>query len=222
MPEPAAAYRALRARVCELAGGVDDHAADARVPATPEWSVHDLLAHLAGVASDILAGRLEGVATDPWTQAQVDARRDRSVAELVAEWRDAGGQVDGLIPAFPPGTAEQLVFDASTHEQDLRHALGAPGARDSDAIDVALGFVSLTAPLWSCAPWRVETDAGEIVFGDGEPVASARTTRFELLRATTGRRSAAQIAAWSWDGEPRPDLVVLSPPFTMRAMDLDE
>jgi hypothetical protein len=182
--EPAAAYRSLRARVTDLAAGIDGETANTTVPATPEWSVHDLLAHLAGVPNDIISGQLEGIATDPWTQVQVDARRARSVAELLTEWEEFGSQVDALIPAFPPEAAAQLVFDASTHEQDLRHALGAPGAR--------------------------------------EPVASVRTTRFEVFRGTTGRRSAAEIASWAWDGDPRPDLLVISPPFTMRSTDLDE
>ena len=38
-------------------------AARAIAPATPEWRVHDVLAHLVGVPADILAGRLDGVAS---------------------------------------------------------------------------------------------------------------------------------------------------------------
>ena len=56
---------------------------------------------------------------------------------------------------------------------------------------------------------RVVHEAGEVVAGDGDPTATVRTSRFEVVRAAVGRRSPDQIAAWDWDGEPDPTSIVL-------------
>jgi hypothetical protein len=37
-----------------------------------------------------------------------------------------------------------------------------------------------------------------------------QTTRFEIVRAGVGRRSYDQIAAWDWEGDSRPESVVLA------------
>ena len=102
MPEREAnAYHELRLRTSDLVRATDPDAMDAIAPATPEWRVRDLLAHLVGVTADAANGRLEGVATDPWTAAQVDARRDASIADLLAEWDDYGAQFEGALEALP-------------------------------------------------------------------------------------------------------------------------
>jgi hypothetical protein len=48
-----------------------------------------------------------------------------------------------------------------------------------------------------------------------------RTTRFEFLRATTGRRCPAQVAAYDWDGGTPPDGLALGL-FTARTDPLEE
>ena len=115
-------------------------ALDQIAPATPEWRVHDVLAHLVGVTDDVVNGRLDGIASDPWTAAQVDARRDRSVAELLAEWDERRAAVRDGARRRAARVGGQALFDAATHEHDLRHALGAPGARDCDAVAIAFEF----------------------------------------------------------------------------------
>lgn len=57
---------------------------------------------------------------------------------------------------------------------------------------------------------RILHDAGVTVVGAGEPAATVRTTRFEIVRASFGLRSYAQIATWDWEGDPRPESVVLA------------
>ena len=53
--ESMAAYRALRGRVAELLGPVDDATASTTaVPACPGWTVVDVAGHLCGVCVDIL------------------------------------------------------------------------------------------------------------------------------------------------------------------------
>jgi uncharacterized protein (TIGR03083 family) len=217
-----AAYRGVRERICELAEGADGGLA---VPACPGWTVRDLLAHVTGVGDDLLNGRLEGVGTDPWTEAQVARRRDASLEEVVAEWRGIAGALDEALDAIG-GAPEQLVFDTATHEHDLRQALDRPGARDSDAVAIGLGWV---LPRWQEAsrggpgPLRLVTGDHDVTAGDGEPVATVELDPFEAVRALTGRRSAAQLAGYAWTGDPAAFVDRFTwGPFTLRTSPLDE
>src|SRR5438128_8980688 len=124
-----ALYGQSRERVTALLRGVSDEEAKAPVPSCPDWSVHDVLAHLAGVCADVLSGNIGGVASDPWTAAQVDARRDRSVAEILSEWNELAPQVESFANNFPGRVGEQFLTDGVTHEHDIRLWLGRPGAR---------------------------------------------------------------------------------------------
>jgi uncharacterized protein (TIGR03083 family) len=137
----AAAYRAGRERVTDLVSGLSRDEALTPVPTCPEWTVHDVVAHITGVCTDILTGNLDGVATDPWTSAQVAARRDRPLGEILQEWEEAAPQVENIAPAFPGRVGTQWVFDMTTHEHDIRLALNQPGARDSDAVIGGVGFL---------------------------------------------------------------------------------
>jgi uncharacterized protein (TIGR03083 family) len=218
----AAAYRAVRARTIDIVRDASLPARDEIAPATPRWRVRDVLAHMVGVTGDALAGRLDGVATDPWTAAQVDARRDVSVAEMVAEWQQCGAQFDGVLLAIPEPTAKQAVLDAITHEQDIRHALGVPGARDSDAIEIGFEFCCYGRTASQLPALRVVTEGGVAVAGAGEPMATVETSQFEFVRASTGRRSAAEVASYRWDTSVDPTTILVAPIFTMRSTPLDE
>jgi len=211
-----AAYRGVRVRVSELVA--DAPTLDTIAPATPEWSVHDVLAHLVGVTADIVTGNLDGVGTDPWAAAQVDARRGRSAQELLAEWDEHGPVVEAMAAQFGRA-AGQLLSDATTHEHDVRGALGAPGARDTDAITISFRFVglSLGEQLDRAGRGALVVEHGGVTdtLGANEPVASLRVDDFEFVRALTGRRSVEQIAAYEWDGSFAPEQLVLAR-FTAR------
>ena len=112
------AYKGVRARVRAAVEAAAPDAMSATCPATPEWRVHDLLAHLVGVANDVREGRIDGVATNPWTQAQVDARLTMSEAEMLDTWDADSVAIEPLFEAVGFGTFGQMVFDAVTHEYD--------------------------------------------------------------------------------------------------------
>lgn len=214
------AYRSIRERVIELAGAADP---TTPIPACPDWTVRELVAHLTGVAADVVAGNLGEAGTQPWVDAQLAARADHAVADLVGEWATTGPQVDEICAALGDAIA-QLVFDSACHEQDLRHALGKPGGRDG-ALDIALGWVSAAWAGQPAAPGALRLCAGatDVTRGSGPPTATVTLAPFEALRALTGRRSADQIRGYGWDGDPEPWLPAFTwGPFTPAAEPIAE
>src|SRR5437899_10458802 len=107
MNEPGTLYAEGRRRITELVSGLSDDAARQTVPTCPRWSVHDVVAHLTGICADIVAGNVEGAATDPWTAKQVADRVDRSIAELLAEWETMAAQVEPIVHMFPGRIPQQ-------------------------------------------------------------------------------------------------------------------
>ncbi len=221
-----AAYAAGRERVVALVAGLPVEQAAMPVPACPEWRVQDVLAHISGVCVDILAGRLDGAGTDPWTEIQVSARRDLPIDDIVAEWNEAAAQVEPMAKDFGPAGA-QWVFDFSTHEHDIRGALDAPGARDADTWWISLEFIT---PGFHAAvaehrlpPLRIVTGPRIWEPESVEPVETLTADPFEFGRAISGRRSPDQIRAFDWSTDPEPYLAAFTfGPFTPRAADLVE
>ena len=203
MGEVGEAYGAVRSRITQMVGSRSE-CATLPVPACPAWTVHDVIAHLSGVIDDILAGRLDGVATDPWTEAQVVARKDASVREMLADWGEKAPQVEAMVDGFG-GPGRQLVADVVTHEHDLRGALETPGAHESDAVDIGLdfvapGFVASASRLGLPAVEVRATDGRRWSSGDGPAEVTLIAGPYDLLRSFTGRRSPAQIGKLDWSG----------------------
>lgn len=222
------AYGGVRRRITELVDGVSDRTGDT-VPACPAWRVHDLVCHVAGVADDVLGGRLEGAGSDPWTAAQVEARRDRPTADVLAEWNAQGEQLEGVLDSFGPA-GHQLVMDTVTHEHDLRGALGAPGERNSDAVVIGLDWLVTSFQGAAAASGRpgvrvVATDGAATTWepAGGDAAATVRGSSFELLRALSGRRTEDEVRSLSWEGDV--DAVLPSfafGPFRLLTTSLDE
>ena len=228
MEESGAVYAEGRARLTELVMAEDPKGATAPVPGCPQWNVRDVIAHVTGVCADVLAGNIEGVATEPWTAAQVARRKDTPLAEILAEWSEVAPQVEAIAPGFPARVDEQWILDLTTHEHDIRGALSCPGGRDSSGVLVGVDFAATMGMAASLSgrglpALRVKAGDREWVVGDGEPAASVEAPPFELFRAMTGRRSANQIRALGWDGEVEQFIPAFEfGPFTLPERDLAE
>lgn len=224
MTDLQAAYRGVRERLTAVVRDAGPEAAATVVPATPDWTVKDVVAHLVGILADVRDGNLSGQGTDDWTARQVNDRRDRDLSAVLDEWTELAGVLEPTIPDFPPAMVAPLITDAYTHEQDVRGALGTPGARDDVAGVVALDmYLARLGDRLSDRglALRVVTGGGDRVLGAGDPTATVRGEAFDLLRAATGRRSADQIRALDWDGDPAPFVEVFST-YPMRSSPLDE
>jgi uncharacterized protein (TIGR03083 family) len=218
-------YRDVRERTLALGAELSDDDTTRAVPTCPEWRVRDVFAHLAGVSADILAGRVEGAATDPWTARQVAERADTPFAEILTEWEANGPEVDAFLAPFgDDGMVSRVPIDAWTHEQDIRTAVERPGGRDAPVVAwAAPNMVARFAERWTSeplAPVRIVGSSQEWLLGDGEPVATLRVSDYELVRLLVGRRSRAQaVALWDGEGEPFVDSLIA---FTFASTDIDE
>ena len=191
-----------RIGMIDIGRSLSDEQAAMGVPGCPEWTIRDVYAHQAGVVTDVLAGRIEGVATDPWTARQVEERADHSLTQILDEWEAGAPQFEEM---FKDGGVPEAIFDQWTHEQDIRCTIDRPGNRDdARAKFVVEQMVSSLASSWERDPITVVAESGTFHFGDGDPKITLRASDYDLARVFFGRRSRAQVLEMDWDGDPEP------------------
>lgn len=199
-------WAGARARVAELVRGASDSDLQRHVPACPDWTCLDLVRHMVGVGADVLDGDEPDDHHPDWTQAQVERRQEQSAAEVLDEWDELA---DDLVRWMLEHGSRPL-NDVVIHEQDLRGALGRPGAQESEGFAVvrdrmAARFgdavagrppIALVGPGWQwCSEGAVD---------DAETVLSAGD--FDLGRALATRRTAEQLRSWVTRGDVEPYL----------------
>jgi uncharacterized protein (TIGR03083 family) len=201
-------YRGTREGLLAMAENLTPDEWETLAPATPEWTVKDLFAHLTGVAADLLAGNLEVVGTDDWTARQVADRAPLSPDEVCAEWASTGPEVEARIAEIG-GALSSAVIDVWHHDQDARNAIGHHANRSGEGLRLALRAGNAMGPKVDGAglpPLAVTTEGYERLFGDGEPAPTVSGDPYEMARAFMGRRSFDQIRAFEWTGDPAPYL----------------
>jgi uncharacterized protein (TIGR03083 family) len=198
-------YRAGRIGMIELGRSLTDAEAATKVAACPAWTIKDVYAHQAGVVADALAGRLDGVATDPWTARQVEERAGKSLVAVLDEWEESVPPFEAFLEtgAAPP----QVIIDQWSHEQDIRATLARPANRGDERAKFCVeALAGMRGESWQHAPVEVIGDSGKWMFGPGEPKITLRASDYDLARALLGRRSLAQVRAMDWTGDPEPIL----------------
>ena len=239
----AEAYQRGQIRIVEFVAGRDEETA---VPATPEWTVADVVRHLTGVSVDLSNLALEGFASDEWTEKQVLSRRGMTFDEVVDEWANIIGPASVLLDAIDdlglPETVASAVgttrvteipamaiSDILHHEFDVRNAYADRDGRDILDIQFsAAGHVKSLRRTFDAAGLetiRIEASDSGMGWdiGYGEPVATLSASSFELMRAIGGRRTKDEVSEMGWVGDPEPfvDHMVV-PHLAMRATSLGE
>lgn len=244
----AAAYGETHGHLAELAHGLSEHQLATIVPASPAWSVLDVVAHVTGLASDVVNGRIpaeldvvagltdaeQAARRDGLTADQVETRRGRSIADLLDEWDASARSLLEMFRgqrAFPrpmPFADAVLTTDVSVHAQDVRGTLGVPGDRESAAVSVSLvsytTAVAIRLAQRGLPALRLRYEGKERVIGEGDPGATLEAERYEIVRALSGRRSRSQIRSMTWRGDPDPyvDLIPAYGPRDDDVVDLTE
>ncbi len=162
-------YRDHVEAIGSLTSGLTDEQLATPVPATPEWSVHEVLAHLAGGASDALTDRMDGAPSAEWTERHVGERRDLSAADILTELR---GHQDGIAASVVDNPRPAFVWNIAVHHADLHEALGLPVLPERF--------------------WMPVADA----LADRVPEPARAVPPYELFRAFFSRRSRSQMQAW--------------------------
>ncbi|MGA7050627.1 MAG: maleylpyruvate isomerase family mycothiol-dependent enzyme [Mycobacterium sp.] len=201
-------YRKARARVVDLAATLGAEQSRVPVPATPEWTVRELMAHLVGCAADAASGRVEGASGEQWTARHVEERRHYSVDELLTEW-------DRVAPAAESSLSDEQIFgpnlaaDMICHEADLHEALGlARVDREHWQPFLEVMMLFLRKQLRDNTTLTIRDEQGQQwSCGKGEPAMLLRADGYELLRASYSRRSQRQIAAWNWTPTPSEQMI---------------
>jgi len=211
---PGQIYAEARLRLCDLVRSMPDDQLATTVPATPKWTVKDVIAHLVGGPTDLLDGVFGGPGgMDGWTANHVNTRRDKTLDEILDEWAAISPKVEEAVDA-EGSRVVVLVADVVTHEQDVRNATGNQGARDTSGIDWTLQFftgqVGHRLKEAGAPALRIRAGKDEWLLGDGEPVTTVDADEYELVRGMVGRRSESQIRSWRWRGDPAPYLPVIS------------
>ena len=147
-----------------------------------------MLAHLSGIADDVRDGNMEGATTDPWTAAQVERGRSRSVAELVERWADGAPLIEGFLSSPDGITGYRAVFDVHTHEADLLNALGKPVRLPDE-------FLDWMDPM-------LTTRFAERVAEAGLAPVTVNASAMERFRSQLGRRTIDEVIAYDWSSDP--------------------
>lgn len=226
MGDLAAVYDGLRSDISELLRSLPEEDLGRSVPATPDWTVRDVAAHLAGdatctIAADYPKAFFQNFAApdavvelNKWTDRQIRERRDMPLEDILAEWEKSALTLTAMMrgetswPEELPFADRVMITDATVHQHDLFGALGRVPDKTSAGVRIAsAGYVAMV-------DWRLRGDgAGCLRFDSGEkiwvaggeePDAIVRAERWELFRALSGRRSPDQIEGYDWTGDPGP------------------
>jgi uncharacterized protein (TIGR03083 family) len=217
-----------------LLEGIDEAALLVTVPATPDWNVAQLVAHLAGVAEDSARGQYFAGAMDAWQNPELARARDdwtaghvqthtaRARELLLGDVDHHGSRLvsalrrgDGPFAEAPPWLVVASVGDIAVHLADLREALGLPpdetGPVAASGFGLYRDWLHQRLVQSGLPALRLSDGRREWLLGEGELVASVTVDAYELFRMVSGRRSARQIAGYAWTGDPAPYLPVISP-----------
>lgn len=220
-------YEAAAERVIDL---VDDADATIPVPACPGWGVQEIIAHVVGLADDVVAARVDGYATAAWTEAQVARRTGHTIGEMTDAWRKLLSSftsiIDDLEGSELPDTVETAigpvpktafefgyVVDLLQHEHDLRAALDRPRDllvdHDGAVVRAMVSTARMTFAFGGLPSVTLRASDADLEWAMGreEPVAVCEAPLLDLLRSLGGRRTLEQIRALPWEGEVTDEIV---------------
>ena len=188
----AALYAATLDALADLTAGQPESVASRVVPATPAWSVRQVLAHLAGTASDLTTGRMDGAPGQEWTARHVAERDAATIDDLLGELRATRPAVEAMAPE-----ATAAVFNAVVHHADLIEALDS----EQQADGLWSPVVEQLRGRWSRLPLRLDSDPipdGPIPDDSDDyddPAATVPVDGYQLSRALFSRLSRADVVA---------------------------
>ena len=180
-------------------------------------------ARAPGGCTQVVNGRLDGLASDAWTQAQVDRRRSASANDFLDEWDECSPKFEALLANGPAEMTGQAVFDAATHELDLLNAVGIIDAAAKLPRSASVGTGSSTpahaaAGRRSVTSWRRASKSPE-------PATSSHASRRRVSSSSAPLPAGARrprSRGYGWDREPDPSLLLAADFFSLPAESIGE
>ena len=212
-------YAAMRESLSALVRSLGPHELAAPVPSCPGWSVHDVVAHLAGVAADAVNSVHPTSSVDDWTAKHVADREHTAKKLVLREWERSSSQFEVLLNRDGSRLPSSLI-DLATHDDDIRGTVEHPRV---------MSPVHSVLPTMLCRRWMegieragiervlVVLPNGDRWDGDTDAPLVVRATPSFLYRAAMGRRSRRQIEGCFDRGSPSAahiDLLCVRPPST--------
>ena len=180
--------------------------ADVLVPSCPDWRVRDVVAHVAGLVADVIAGVPPPLGSDRNTARQVGDRRAMTLDEICDDWQANGA-------AFAPLLVEDerralgLNADLTVHVHDLAEtidSIAVPSLRATRA-----GCQLYVRLLQERVAERLDVALTVVLDGDERVPTAGSTplvmtgTSTDFLRSVTGRRTRARAeSSFDWSGDP--------------------
>jgi uncharacterized protein (TIGR03083 family) len=210
VPDLSDGYHNTRRRVTELVASLDPAALGERVPACPDWTVHQLVAHMAGIPEALTSGSFPAGDLQAWLDELVAERQDVPVPELLDRWEACAAGTSSIVD----GGGNLMFIDVVSHEHDLRGAVGKGGARGTPEVRACVQLL-----LDLLAPAITEAGLGALVVDSGEvrwasqfarPGCTLRVDPWEAIRVLQSRRTADEVRSLPITGDVGPYLEVLA------------
>lgn len=229
MADIADLFDEVRADLISIGRELSNEELDREVPATPGWSIRDVLTHLAADVACAKSGDFPGEffaafgepevlgSLNAWTAKQVEDRKGQPLDEVLDEWEQDSKTVASMMRGdepFPEGVPmfgeRILLTDVTVHQLDIHGTLGLKRVRDSVQVKIGAGGYIATMGFRLAAvgipPLQFSSGDRSWLTHEGEPTTTVETSRFEFFRSLSGRRSPEQVIAYEWEGDPKPYL----------------
>lgn len=196
------AYLDGAARLISLARTAGEAGADTKVPATPDWTVRNVVAHLTSVAHLSVNQLPWGDDVQVTIDREVASRAEHTVDQITHEWEALLGPLAQMMAGHPVGP---LVVDVVTHEHDVRAALGEEyqdhTAGLNEALSAMVGWVRYLS-LVKEPGILLKTPSSQALFGGPEIGCEVELpSDWELFRLLGVRRSEEQLMAYPATGD---------------------
>lgn len=174
------------------------------VPSCPGWSAKDVVAHVAGLVADLLAGVQPPLGTDEMTARQVSERAGKTHIEICDEWQQNGPDIAAFM-AERELYALGLTADLAVHVHDLAEVLDGvsepPGEATSTACQRYVPLLQERVAERLDIALTVTLDGQASAASGGSTRLTLEATPTDFLRTVTGRRTRAQAEALGWGGD---------------------
>lgn len=196
------AYVDAAGRLIAVARKAGEDGADVNVPATPAWTVRNVVSHLTSVAHISVNQLGWGEDVQATIDREVAARAGHPIEQITAEWESLLDPLAQMMAGQPSGP---LVVDAVTHEHDVRAALGADyqdhTAGLKEGLSAMVGWVRYLG-LVGESGLLLTTPTSQALFGGPEVGCRVELpSDWELFRLLGVRRSREQLMSYPAEGD---------------------